>query len=65
MKTGVFIGLITLDCIYQTQKALEANEKQVAEAVLFAAGGPATNAAVAFRALGNRSILVGALGQHP
>ena len=65
MKTGVFIGLITLDCIYQTRKTLEANEKQVAEAVLLAAGGPATNAAVAFRALGNRAVLVGALGCHP
>ena len=65
MKTGVFIGLITLDCIYQTRKILEPNEKQVAEAVLLAAGGPATNAAVAFRALGNRAILVGALGGHP
>lgn len=65
MKTGVFVGLITLDCIYQTHKALEPNEKQVAEAALLAAGGPATNAAVAFRSLGNRSLLVGALGCHP
>ncbi|MEO1294612.1 MAG: PfkB family carbohydrate kinase [Cyanobacteria bacterium J06636_16] len=65
MKTGVFVGLITLDCIYQTTKALEPNEKQVAEAMLLAAGGPATNAAVAFRALGNRAIVVGALGCHP
>ncbi|MGF1524548.1 MAG: PfkB family carbohydrate kinase [Leptolyngbyaceae cyanobacterium] len=65
MKTGVFVGLITLDCIYQTTKALEPNEKQVAETMLLAAGGPATNAAVAFRALGNRAILIGALGCHP
>lgn len=65
MKTGVFVGLITLDCIYQTHKALEANEKQVAEAMLLAAGGPATNAAVAFRALGHRAILIGVLGNHP
>lgn len=65
MKTGVFVGLVTLDCIYQTRKTLEPNEKQVAETVLLAAGGPATNAAVAFRALGNRAILVGALGCHP
>jgi sugar/nucleoside kinase (ribokinase family) len=65
LQTGVFAGLITLDCIYQTDKALAPNEKQVATAVLLAAGGPATNAAVAFRALGNRAILVGALGRHP
>jgi len=65
VKTGVFVGLITLDCIYRTRKPLEPNEKQVAEAMLLAAGGPATNAAIAFRALGNRAVLVGALGQHP
>lgn len=65
MSTGVFVGLITLDCIYQTDKALEPNEKQVAQAVLLAAGGPATNAAVAFRGLGNRAVVIGALGCHP
>jgi sugar/nucleoside kinase (ribokinase family) len=64
-KTGIFVGLITLDCIYQTQKALAPNEKQVANEMLLAAGGPATNAAIAFRALGGRAVLVGALGQHP
>lgn len=65
MKTGVFVGLITLDCIYRTQQPLAPNEKQVAEEVLLAAGGPATNAAIAFQALGNQAILVGALGTHP
>lgn len=65
MKTGVFVGLITLDCIYQTSQPLQPNEKQVAESVLLAAGGPATNAAIAFQALGDHAILVGALGQHP
>lgn len=65
MKTGVFVGLITLDCIYQTSQPLQPNEKQVAESVLLAAGGPATNAAIAFQALGDHAILIGALGQHP
>lgn len=65
VKTAMFVGLITLDCIYATQKPLEPNEKQVARSMLIAAGGPATNAAVAFRALGNRTKLVGALGNHP
>ncbi|WP_204140439.1 PfkB family carbohydrate kinase [Halomicronema sp. CCY15110] len=64
-KTGVFVGLITLDCIYQTHSALQPNEKQVAEEVLLAAGGPATNAAIAFSALGGHAKLVGVLGQHP
>jgi sugar/nucleoside kinase (ribokinase family) len=65
MKTGIFIGLITLDCIYQTRKSLAPNEKQVAETMVLAAGGPATNAAIAFQALGGHALLVGALGQHP
>ena len=65
MKTGVFVGLITLDCIYQIRRSLQPNEKQVAEAMLLAAGGPATNAAIAFQALGGQARLVGALGQHP
>ena len=65
MTTGVFVGLITLDCIYQTRRSLQPNEKQVAEAMLLAAGGPATNAAIAFQALGGQARLVGALGQHP
>lgn len=64
-KIGVFAGLITLDCIYQTRRSLHPNEKQVADAVLLAAGGPATNAAIAFQALGGQARLVGALGQHP
>lgn len=65
MKTGIFVGLVTLDVMYQTQLPLNANEKRVADAVLLAAGGPATNAAIAFQALGNRAILIGALGKHP
>lgn len=65
MKTGIFVGLVTLDCIYQTRNVLAPNEKQVAEAMLLAAGGPATNAAIAFQALGGRAILMAALGQHP
>ena len=65
MTTGVFVGLITIDCIYQTRRSLQPNEIQVAEAMLLAAGGPATNAAIAFQALGGQARLVGALGQHP
>lgn len=65
MNTGIFVGLTTLDCIYQTHKALAPNEKQVADAMLLAAGGPAANAAIAFQALGGHAILVTALGHHP
>ncbi|MEO1067627.1 MAG: PfkB family carbohydrate kinase [Cyanobacteria bacterium J06638_6] len=65
MATGLFVGLITLDCIYRVDHVPSSNEKLVAEDSLLVAGGPATNAAVTFAALGNRATLVGSLGQHP
>ncbi len=65
MATGLFVGLITLDCIYRVSHMPSSDEKIVAEESLLVAGGPATNAAIAFAALGNRATLVGALGRHP
>lgn len=65
MATGLFVGLITLDCIYRVDHVPSSDEKLVAEESLLVAGGPATNAAIAFAALGNRARLAGALGQHP
>ncbi len=65
MANGLFVGLITLDCIYRVSHVPSSDEKLVALDSLLVAGGPATNAAIAFAALGNRSTLVGALGQHP
>lgn len=65
VATGLFVGLITLDCIYRVDHVPSSDEKLVAEESLLVAGGPATNAAIAFAALGNRAILLGALGQHP
>lgn len=65
VATGLFVGLITLDCIYRVDHVPSSDEKIVAEESLLVAGGPATNAAIAFAALGNRARLAGALGQHP
>ncbi|MGB3201621.1 MAG: PfkB family carbohydrate kinase [Nodosilinea sp.] len=65
MAAGLFVGLITLDCIYRVSHVPSSDEKIVAEDSLMVAGGPATNAAIAFAALGNRATLVGSLGQHP
>jgi len=62
---GLFVGLITLDMIYQVSQVPQANEKIVALDTVLAAGGPATNAAVAFRHLGNRATVLGVLGAHP
>ncbi|MFE4107443.1 PfkB family carbohydrate kinase [Almyronema epifaneia] len=63
-KQGLFVGLTTLDLIYQVPQVPQANQKLVAQASLIAAGGPATNAAIAFQALGNTACLVSRLGLH-
>jgi len=59
------VGLTTLDCIYQVEHVPAADEKVVAQDSLLVAGGPATNAAVMFRHLGNEAVVVSALGHHP
>lgn len=64
-KRGLFVGLVTLDLIYLADAPPLANQKIVAEATSIAGGGPATNAAIAFQALGNSATILGALGQHP
>ncbi|MGB5633581.1 MAG: PfkB family carbohydrate kinase [Waterburya sp.] len=62
---GLFVGLTTLDFIYLSDRPLAENQKLVAQDYLAVAGGPATNAAVAFNYLGNQSKLMTVLGQHP
>jgi sugar/nucleoside kinase (ribokinase family) len=62
---GLFVGITTLDLIYGVSHVPQANEKQTAAALEIAAGGPATNAAVTFRHLGDRAKLLSVLGQHP
>jgi len=62
---GLFVGLTTLDFIYLSDRPLASNQKTVAKDYLTVAGGPATNAAVAFASLGNMSKLLSVVGQHP
>ncbi len=62
---GVFVGLCTIDIIHRAPRVPGANEKIVAKEQLCVAGGPATNAAVAFSHLGGAASLVTALGVHP
>jgi sugar/nucleoside kinase (ribokinase family) len=64
-QTGLFVGLTTLDLIYLVDAPPTSNQKIVAIDYLSAAGGPATNAAVAFKGLGNRATLLTAIGTHP
>ena len=61
----VCVGLATVDLVHRVEKIPRVDEKAEAEAVEIAAGGPATNAAVAAAALGADVILVTAVGRHP
>ncbi|MEL6470147.1 MAG: PfkB family carbohydrate kinase [Cyanobacteria bacterium J06623_4] len=65
-KRGLFVGVTTLDCIYQAAHPPAANEKVAATKSLMVAGGPATNAAVAFAQLGrvNQATLLSVIGSH-
>ena len=64
---GLFVGVTTLDCLYQADHPPSANEKVTATKSLMVAGGPATNAAVAFAQLSrrNRATLASVIGSHP
>jgi sugar/nucleoside kinase (ribokinase family) len=65
MFKGVFLGLATADIVYYVAHHLQSNQKLKAERQLAFAGGPATNAAVAFTAFGNEAALITGLGQNP
>ena len=62
---GLFVGMTTLDFIYLSERYPQANQKVVAQDYLTVAGGPATNAAVAFSYFGNRGKLLSVFGQNP
>ncbi len=62
---GLFVGLTTLDLVQRVERRPGVNEKVVAQRSDLAAGGPAAVAAVAFGALGGRSVLLSALSPGP
>ncbi|MGQ0716638.1 MAG: PfkB family carbohydrate kinase [Pseudonocardiales bacterium] len=62
---GLFVGLATLDLVQRVGWRPGVDEKVIAQRSDLAAGGPAAVAAVAFGALGGRSVLVSALGPGP
>ena len=62
---GLFVGLTTLDFVYLSDRSVRANQKIVAQDYLTVAGGPATNAAVAFSYFGDRAKLLSVVGSHP
>lgn len=62
---GLFVGLVTLDLIYLAEAPPTSNQKIVAQETTISAGGPATNAAIAFQHLGNAATLFSVIGAHP
>lgn len=66
MGNGLFVGLITVDLVYQTIEGPPLpNQKLVATDTTISTGGPATNAAVTFSHLGGAAKLLGVVGGHP
>jgi sugar/nucleoside kinase (ribokinase family) len=61
---GIFVGLSTIDVVYRVDALPGANSKAVASSQDVYAGGPATNAAIAFRHLGGEPTLVTTVGCH-
>lgn len=64
MANGIFVGLSTIDVVYNVDEFPSANSKIVAHSQEVYAGGPATNASIAFTQLGGKSTLVTAVGRH-
>lgn len=65
MARGLFVGITTLDVVYLAPHLPQTNEKLSAIDSILSAGGPATNASVAFSYFGNQAHLLSVLGNHP
>lgn len=63
--TGLFIGLTSIDLIYPFDHFPIENTKNKSSSRIIDIGGPATNAAFAFTALGGKATLVSLIGQQP
>jgi len=61
---GIFVGLSTIDLVYSVDRFPAPNAKVAARSQEIFVGGPAANAAAAFRHLGGETTLVTAVGRH-
>lgn len=64
-KKGLFFGISTIDSIYLVDNPPQRNEKISAHQQLLCTGGPSSNAAITFSALGGKATLASGLGSHP
>lgn len=62
--SAIFIGLATIDLVYNVAGIAAANQKIQALDQQIYAGGPATNAAIAYRHLAGPAHLVASVGDH-
>jgi sugar/nucleoside kinase (ribokinase family) len=65
MTQAIFVGLSTIDVVYEVDEFPGVNSKVAADSQSVHVGGPATNAAIAFAQLDGRPSLVTAVGRHP
>jgi sugar/nucleoside kinase (ribokinase family) len=65
MTRGIFVGLSTIDIVYNVDEFPEFNTKIEANSQGLYAGGPAANASIVFSHLGGEALLVSAVGRHP
>ncbi len=63
MTQGIFVGLSTIDIVYNVDEFPAPNGKVAARSQSIFVGGPATNAAIAFAHLGGQATLVTAVGR--
>src|ERR1051326_4384557 len=64
-KRGLFVGMSTVDCLYALPAYPPPNIKCAATTYALHAGGPATNAAITFSALGGEATLLSVVGGSP
>jgi sugar/nucleoside kinase (ribokinase family) len=64
MTQAIFVGLSTIDVVYDVDKFPKPNTKVAAKSQEVFVGGPATNAGITFAHLGGKAVLATALGRH-
>ena len=62
---GIFVGLSTIDIVYDVDDFPAPDAKITAKSQSVFAGGPATNAAITFSHMGGEATLATAVGRHP
>ncbi|MGA8781001.1 MAG: PfkB family carbohydrate kinase [Terracidiphilus sp.] len=65
MTQAIFVGLSTIDIVYDVDKFPAPNKKVAAKSQEVFVGGPATNACITFAHMGGQAAMATAVGRHP